>query len=100
MRSTFPVGAFLIFIMTGQTGFILIFRLTRIMTTHFLCSKDDIGSYFTATQMFVTLTMTGLTGRGAWVPRIIHRVDQIPVLGTGKLDLKRCLERALEAVAD
>ncbi len=40
----------------------------------------------------------GLTN--LWVPRIIHRVDQIPVLGTGKLDLKRCLERALEAVAD
>ena len=31
-----------------------------------------------------------------WVPRIIHRVDKIPVLGTGKLDLKRCRDLALE----
>ncbi len=31
-----------------------------------------------------------------WVPRIIKRVDQIPMLGTGKTDLKRCRELALE----
>ncbi len=35
-----------------------------------------------------------------WVPKIIYRVDQIPVLGTGKLDLKRCRDLALEAVAE
>ncbi|HNC23967.1 MAG TPA: AMP-binding protein, partial [Opitutaceae bacterium] len=35
-----------------------------------------------------------------WVPKIIHQVEQIPVLGTGKLDLKRCREVALEAVRD
>ena len=34
-----------------------------------------------------------------WVPKIIHRVPKIPVLGTGKLDLKRCRDVALEAVA-
>jgi len=33
-----------------------------------------------------------------WVPKIIHRVDQIPMLGTGKTDLKRCREIAVEAV--
>jgi acyl-[acyl-carrier-protein]-phospholipid O-acyltransferase/long-chain-fatty-acid--[acyl-carrier-protein] ligase len=33
-----------------------------------------------------------------WVPKIIKRVDKIPILGTGKTDLKRCRELALEAV--
>ncbi len=31
-----------------------------------------------------------------WIPRIIKRVDKIPMLGTGKTDLKRCRELALE----
>jgi acyl-[acyl-carrier-protein]-phospholipid O-acyltransferase / long-chain-fatty-acid--[acyl-carrier-protein] ligase len=31
-----------------------------------------------------------------WIPRVIRRVPQIPVLGTGKLDLKRCREIAAE----
>ncbi len=31
-----------------------------------------------------------------WVPRIIKRVEKIPMLGTGKTDLKRCRELALE----
>jgi acyl-[acyl-carrier-protein]-phospholipid O-acyltransferase/long-chain-fatty-acid--[acyl-carrier-protein] ligase len=35
----------------------------------------------------------GLTG--LWVPKIIRRVEQIPVLGSGKLDLKRCRELAM-----
>jgi acyl-[acyl-carrier-protein]-phospholipid O-acyltransferase/long-chain-fatty-acid--[acyl-carrier-protein] ligase len=30
-----------------------------------------------------------------WVPRIVHRVDAIPMLGSGKLDLKGCRELAL-----
>ncbi len=30
-----------------------------------------------------------------WVPKIIKRVEAIPVLGSGKLDLKRCKELAL-----
>lgn len=34
-----------------------------------------------------------------WVPRLVHRVEKIPVLGTGKLDLKECRRLALEAVA-
>ncbi|WP_255558869.1 AMP-binding protein [Horticoccus luteus] len=31
-----------------------------------------------------------------WVPKIIRRVEKIPVLGTGKLDLKRCRDLAIE----
>lgn len=34
-----------------------------------------------------------------WVPRLVQRVERIPVLGTGKLDLKECKRLALEAVA-
>ncbi|GAB1489047.1 hypothetical protein MASR2M8_14990 [Opitutaceae bacterium] len=30
-----------------------------------------------------------------WVPRIVRRVEKIPVLGTGKLDLKGCREAAM-----
>ena len=30
-----------------------------------------------------------------WIPRIVKKIDAIPVLGTGKLDLKRCKELAL-----
>jgi acyl-[acyl-carrier-protein]-phospholipid O-acyltransferase/long-chain-fatty-acid--[acyl-carrier-protein] ligase len=33
-----------------------------------------------------------------WVPKIIQRVDKIPMLGTGKLDLKTCRELALGIV--
>lgn len=33
-----------------------------------------------------------------WIPRQIHRVVKIPVLGSGKLDLKECKRIALEAV--
>jgi acyl-[acyl-carrier-protein]-phospholipid O-acyltransferase/long-chain-fatty-acid--[acyl-carrier-protein] ligase len=35
-----------------------------------------------------------------WVPKIIHRVEKIPVLGTGKLDLKGCKDLALAAVKE
>jgi len=31
-----------------------------------------------------------------WIPKIVQRVEQIPILGTGKLDLKGCRELALE----
>jgi acyl-[acyl-carrier-protein]-phospholipid O-acyltransferase/long-chain-fatty-acid--[acyl-carrier-protein] ligase len=30
-----------------------------------------------------------------WIPKIIRRVDKIPMLGSGKLDLKGCRELAL-----
>jgi acyl-[acyl-carrier-protein]-phospholipid O-acyltransferase/long-chain-fatty-acid--[acyl-carrier-protein] ligase len=32
-----------------------------------------------------------------WIPKIIRKIEAIPVLGTGKLDLKRCKELAAEA---
>ncbi|HEY0947763.1 MAG TPA: AMP-binding protein, partial [Opitutaceae bacterium] len=31
-----------------------------------------------------------------WVPKVIRRVEKVPVLGTGKLDLKACRQLALE----
>ena len=31
-----------------------------------------------------------------WVPRTIRRVEKIPILGSGKLDLGRCKELAIE----
>lgn len=33
-----------------------------------------------------------------WIPRIIRKVETIPMLGTGKTDLKRCRELALEGM--
>ena len=33
-----------------------------------------------------------------WVPKVIHKIQEIPVLGSGKLDLKGCREVALDAV--
>jgi acyl-[acyl-carrier-protein]-phospholipid O-acyltransferase/long-chain-fatty-acid--[acyl-carrier-protein] ligase len=35
-----------------------------------------------------------------WIPRIIRRVAQIPMLGTGKIDLKGCRELAIELARD
>ena len=32
---------------------------------------------------------------GLWIPKVVERVEKIPVLGTGKLDLKGCRELAL-----
>ncbi len=34
-----------------------------------------------------------------WVPRIVQKVERIPLLGTGKLDLKGCKELAVQAAA-
>jgi acyl-[acyl-carrier-protein]-phospholipid O-acyltransferase/long-chain-fatty-acid--[acyl-carrier-protein] ligase len=31
-----------------------------------------------------------------WIPKQIQRVEAIPVLASGKLDLKKCQERAAE----
>jgi acyl-[acyl-carrier-protein]-phospholipid O-acyltransferase/long-chain-fatty-acid--[acyl-carrier-protein] ligase len=35
-----------------------------------------------------------------WIPRRIVRLDAIPILASGKLDLRGCREAALRAVAD
>jgi len=32
-----------------------------------------------------------------WIPRIVRRVDAIPFLGTGKLDIEGCRRLALDA---
>jgi acyl-[acyl-carrier-protein]-phospholipid O-acyltransferase/long-chain-fatty-acid--[acyl-carrier-protein] ligase len=40
--------------------------------------------------------LTELGVPNLWVPRIIHHVDRIPMLGTGKTDLKQCRELAME----
>ncbi len=34
-----------------------------------------------------------------WVPRIVKQVEKIPMLGTGKTDLRQCRELALQTVA-
>jgi acyl-[acyl-carrier-protein]-phospholipid O-acyltransferase / long-chain-fatty-acid--[acyl-carrier-protein] ligase len=50
----------------------------------------------TAEQVRTKLSALGVPN--LWTPKIIHRVEQVPMLGTGKTDLKRCRELALEAV--
>lgn len=35
-----------------------------------------------------------------WIPRIVRKVDKIPMLGTGKTDLKGCRNLALELTQD
>jgi acyl-[acyl-carrier-protein]-phospholipid O-acyltransferase / long-chain-fatty-acid--[acyl-carrier-protein] ligase len=47
-----------------------------------------------AEQVREKLLATGLPN--LWVPKIVQRVEKIPILGTGKLDLKECRELALE----
>jgi acyl-[acyl-carrier-protein]-phospholipid O-acyltransferase/long-chain-fatty-acid--[acyl-carrier-protein] ligase len=42
-----------------------------------------------------TLTLAGLPN--LWVPKTILRVESIPMLGTGKVDLKVCRELAMAA---
>ncbi len=41
--------------------------------------------------------LTALGVPNLWVPKIIKRVESIPCLGSGKLDLKACKDLALEA---
>ena len=52
---------------------------------------------FTVAEVRERLLAAGVTA--LWVPRVIQRVEKIPVLGTGKLDLKECKRLAVEAVA-
>lgn len=52
---------------------------------------------FTSETLREKLLAVGLPN--LWVPRVVHRVEHIPVLGTGKLDLKGCKEVAIAAYA-
>ena len=47
---------------------------------------------FTSDLVREKLLASGMPG--LWVPKLIRRVEKIPVLGTGKLDLKGCRELA------
>jgi acyl-[acyl-carrier-protein]-phospholipid O-acyltransferase/long-chain-fatty-acid--[acyl-carrier-protein] ligase len=48
-----------------------------------------------ADELRVRLAALGVPN--LWIPRLIHRVERIPMLGTGKTDLKQCRELAREA---
>jgi acyl-[acyl-carrier-protein]-phospholipid O-acyltransferase/long-chain-fatty-acid--[acyl-carrier-protein] ligase len=48
-----------------------------------------------ADQIRDKLTAAGLPN--LWVPKIIRRVEKIPMLGTGKLDLKGCKDLAMSS---
>ena len=50
----------------------------------------------TAEELRVRLTEAGVPN--LWIPRIVRRVDRIPILGTGKTDLEGCRTLALAAV--
>lgn len=58
-----------------------------------LTTKDEL----TADAVRVKLTEAGVPN--LWVPRTVLRVEKIPVLGTGKLDLKGCKELAQKPAA-
>lgn len=75
--------------------------------TIFVCGVPDAAKG----EQLVLLTTRGevtadglrerLPGQGVpnlWIPRIVRRVEAIPVLGTGKLDLKAATAMAKEAV--
>jgi acyl-[acyl-carrier-protein]-phospholipid O-acyltransferase/long-chain-fatty-acid--[acyl-carrier-protein] ligase len=50
----------------------------------------------TTEELRLRLLAAGLPN--LWVPRIVTRVEKIPMLGSGKLDLKGCRELAMQAV--
>jgi acyl-[acyl-carrier-protein]-phospholipid O-acyltransferase/long-chain-fatty-acid--[acyl-carrier-protein] ligase len=56
-----------------------------------LVTTQDIN----ASEVRERLTEAGLPN--LWVPKLVHHVEAIPVLGTGKLDLKTCRELAKAA---
>ncbi len=57
-----------------------------------LLTADDA-----VTEASVKEKLTAAGVPNLWIPRLVHRVEQIPVLGTGKLDLKGCKDLAAEA---
>jgi acyl-[acyl-carrier-protein]-phospholipid O-acyltransferase / long-chain-fatty-acid--[acyl-carrier-protein] ligase len=63
-------------------------------------AKGEALVLLTTTDVTLEEVRTRLAAEGLpnlWVPRLVHRIDRIPILGTGKLDLKRCREIALQA---
>ena len=58
-----------------------------LLTTHDITAED------------LRTKLGGLGVPNLWLPKIIKRVDKIPILGTGKTDLKRCRELAAEPAA-
>jgi len=52
----------------------------------------------TAEDLRSKLLDTGLPN--LWIPRIVRRVEKIPMLGTGKIDLKGCRELAVQLTKD
>lgn len=48
-----------------------------------------------STELRKKLSEVGLPN--LWIPKIVKRIDAVPVLGTGKLDIQRCKELAAEA---
>jgi len=58
-----------------------------------LSARDEL----TAEAVKERLSAAGVPN--LWVPRTVIRVEKIPVLGTGKLDLKACKELALKPTA-
>ncbi len=57
-----------------------------------LLTTEDV----TVEQLRARLLETGLPN--LWIPKIVRRVDQIPMLGTGKTDLKACRSLAIELI--
>ncbi|MBL9186103.1 MAG: AMP-binding protein [Opitutaceae bacterium] len=55
-----------------------------------LLTTNDV----TAEELRAKLNESGVPN--LWVPKMVRRVDKIPMLGTGKTDLKRCRELAFD----
>lgn len=65
-------------------------------------TKGESLVVLTTRELSVEELRTRLLAAGLptlWIPKIVRRVEKIPILGTGKLDLKGCREMARELVA-
>ena len=65
-------------------------------------NKGEALVLLTTVAIATDLLREKLLGAGLptlWIPKLILRVERIPVLGTGKLDLKHCRELALSVAA-
>ena len=63
-------------------------------------AKGETLVLLTTLELTADLVREKLLGVGLpnlWIPRVIRQVQKIPVLGTGKLDLKACRDLALAA---